>query len=306
MRVALRNALLVCLTTLLAFLTLGGPSPQAPAAQVPASHTHGRVLVLLLCKSASQLTLARLESLTAAGIDAHALPDEPPTAPHARVHWQPTAAVVSAGYLFLNPKMAANTSTWDRALLHAATAAAGRMTWFVEEDVWFPSAADFALVLDAYGGRQEDLVASDVLSRGPDEEDVWYWFQKGHVLGVPGLDGQAMLPRYPGAPALGTLNVLCRLSPRVLAEVAAMARQHRRLILHEALLPSIVAARWREGWALTWLAHPWSNIRWRPVVPLALARAGVASQGWRVVHPVKLNADSAVEEDAVLEEEEEQ
>ncbi len=116
-----------------------------------------------------------------------------------------------------------------------------------------------------------------------------------------GRGGEALLPRYPDAPTMGTLNVLCRLSPRLVGEVAALARQHGRLILHEALFASIVAARWREGWSLTWLAHPWSVIRWRPVVPLAEARAGAAQRGWLVVHPVKLNESSAEEEDAVLE-----
>ena len=316
-----RSALLLCATALLLLLTLAAPAlgPALPQLQLqqlqqlppPSLHTRGAVLVLLLCRAASARTLARLRALVAVGLDAHALPDEQPlpsalaSAPPGRVHWQPTAQVVAAGYLLLNPKMAANTSTWDRALLHAAGAARGRHVWLVEDDVWVPSGEALARVVEAYAARGEDLVASELLSRGPEvDERPWYWFQRGHVLHVEGRGGEALLPRYPDAPTMGTLNVLCRLSPRLVSEVAALARQHGRLILHEALLASIVAARWREGWSLTWLAHPWAVIRWRPVVPLAEARAGAAQRGWLVVHPVKLNESSAEEEDAVLEESE--
>ena len=316
-----RSALLLLATALLLLLALAPPAlgpalqqpaspaaPGAPQPQQPApAHGVSSVLVLLLCRAASARTLARLRALVAAGLDAHALPDEQPlpsalAAAPGRLHWQPTARVVAAGYLLLNPKMPANTSTWDRALLHAAGAARGRATWLVEDDVWFASGRALARVVEAYAARDEDLVASELLSRGPDvDEGLWYWWQRGHVLEVPGLRGGAMLPRYPGAPTMGTLNVLCRLSARLVAEVAAVARQHGRLVLHEALFASLVAARWREGWGLTWLAHPWSVIRWRPVVPLAEARAGAESHGWLVVHPVKLNESSAEEVDAVLE-----
>ena len=309
----LRSALFILAVVLCSLLyTSPLPSPAPHLAQPATScggglppHSHDRVLVLLLCKSATARTLERLRTLAAAGLDAHAVPDEEPL-PAAlqagRVHWAPTAAVQAAGMLLLNPKMDANVSTWDRALLYASTANQGRHVWLVEDDVWFPSAGALARVVDAYASRAEDLVASELLSRGPGvDEEPWYWFQDGHVLQVRGLGGAVMLPRYPGAPTMGTLNVLCRLSPRLVAEVAAMGRAHGRLILHEALFPSIVAAKWEAGWSLTWLAHPWAVIRWRPLVLLEEARAGARSHGWLVVHPVKLNASLAFEQDAVLE-----
>ena len=316
----LRSALfiLAVLCSLLYTCPLPSPAPHLqPTATGSCSgggggglppHAHNRVLVLLLCKTASARTLERLRALAAAGLDAHAVPDEEPlpaalqAAPAGRVHWVPTGAVVAAGILLLNPKMEANVSTWDRALLFASSNNQGRHVWLVEDDVWFPSAGALARVVDAYAARTEDLVASELLSRGPGvDEAPWYWFQEGHVLQVRGLGGEVMLPRFPGAPTMGTLNVLCRLSPRLVAEVAAMARAHGRLILHEALFPSIVAAKWEAGWSLTWMAHPWAVIRWRPLVLLEEARAGARSHGWLVVHPVKLNASLATEQDAILE-----
>lgn len=258
-------------------------------------------VVVLLCSEVNDEAVLQMNAFLRLGLDAHVIPDTV-TAGSERVHWVPTETALAAGYSHLNPNMAVNVSAWDRGLLWVTPYAArtgSTHVWFIEMDVWL---ADGRALLDVINLFPEegspthyDLIASSLLSPGPGLGDDWYWWQDHRISWAMGRTGSLLLPYnhsggVPGpplTPLMATFNVLCRLSTRLLNEVAAMAAREGRLVLHEALFPTLVRAKEREGWRLTWFATPWINIRWRPEFSAEEAREGSARFGWRVIHPVK-------------------
>jgi len=202
-----------------------------------------------------------------------------------------------------------NVSAWDRGLLWATEYAEKKggqkaasllpqknderaFVWFIELDVWLADGLALPDLIRHYESSPCDLIASGVLSHGPGFGDDWYWWGDYRIFGARGASGDLLLPRNNSgrvAPLFATFNVLSRLSLRLLRDVAAMAEREKRLVLHEALLPSLVRARESEGWCLSWISVPWVNIRWRPEFSLREAKTGKNERGWRIIHPVKEN-----------------
>ena len=282
------NYIFVLLCIICAFFLWSDPPKNVFSLQ-----SRSRPVVILLCADVNIEVVNLLNSFIRQGLDAHVIPDtEIVSSVH--VHYLPTHYVQTSGYSLLNPNMESNVSAWDRGILWTTSYLAetgNTFAWFIELDVWLADKQALSDLIRHFEASPCDLIAADVLSRGPGVDD-WYWWYDHRVSEARGASGDLMLPRKSpfhtnGAPLIATFNVLSRLSSRLLHEIARVAAREGRLIIHEALFPSLVRAREREGWSLTWFALPWVNIRWRPEFTEEEAREGVREQGWRIIHPVK-------------------
>lgn len=153
-------------------------------------------------------------------------------------------------------------TAWSRAFYHLARQPGDEAVWFVEDDVAGPPEAFRELV-------------SRTLRRNPDLATRWVWSQQQ----APDWHWWHLNPGFD--PAWKSFNPICRLSPRLLAEVQAWRASAQRFCFHEILFASL-ACRHRLV-CVDWSKSPgyeacFGRFNWRPEI--SEPQAGVC-------HPVK-------------------
>lgn len=165
-------------------------------------------------------------------------------------------------------------TAWDKATYFAYTSGA-EYVWFCEDDVFWNKPGVIKSILNVAKDSSADLIAHRLAESYSDKPDWWHW-SKAELL--------TRNKQYWSA----SYNQLCRVSKRLLGELAALARYRKRLFFHEAMFATICKAKQYPILYLTDMKLPiYIKIRWNYPFTEDQVRELIEEHGGVLLHPVK-------------------
>lgn len=144
--------------------------------------------------------------------------------------WVPDQEIQDAGWTHLNVygKLTKPICAWERAT-YWAYKHNYPFTWFAEDDVYWPRPMDIASIFFDHKNCTADLVATPIAMSRSQFPQWYHWkFNYGDDF-FPNKEEQA-----------ATLNVLSRMSHKLLSAAAKIGEEHQRLTFHEVFWISLV------------------------------------------------------------------
>ena len=245
--------------------------------------------VAIMARSSNPAAVRKMKELVDLGLDAHLIVDQDPSEPTRsnrvdsethnltdRVHFIADSVIRPAGFTDINSRMLAKkTTAWERALYWTwFERPEWDFTWFVEDDVWWAQPADFLGFIRQYsvGEGAPDYIAQKI-AENEGEVPAWPHWSAGYGL----------LPKQHYGAAF---SVLCRLSRRMLIDIATFAKKRQTLVFLELFFPTIAKMR---GMAITWYGNEASplHLRFRPAFCDEELEDCLRRSDARIFHPVK-------------------
>jgi hypothetical protein len=165
-------------------------------------------------------------------------------------------------------------TAWDKATYFAYKSGADYV-WICEDDMFWNKPGVIKTIMNEAKDSNADLIAEPIAKTYADKSDWWHW-SKAELL--------TKNKSYWSA----SYNQLCRVSKRLLGELATLAKQRNRLFFHEILFATICKAKQYPILYLSDMKLPlYIKIRWNYPFTKEQVEHLIREHGAVLLHPVK-------------------
>ena len=227
-------------------------------------------IFIFLSRTKTPYIESRVRSM---GSNAYAVIDELDR-PSKRFISYPDEFMESIGWTHHMSQAKNRVTAWDKATYFAYKSNA-EYVWICEDDMFWNNPGVIKAIMESARQSNADLICQPIAKTYDEKPDWWHW------------EKAALLTRNKSTWS-ASYNQLCRISRRLLGELATLAKQRHRLFFHEIMFATLCKAKQYPIVYLSDMKLPiYIKIRWNYPFTKEQVEDLIREHKHVLVHPVK-------------------